>query len=347
MNSNKETFALRLYRSLLFAYPAEVRREYAREMVFVFQHRWAEERGFGALLLWLQVVTDVFTAALREHLAQVAADIRYTVRVLRSNPGFAVVSVLVLALGISASATAFTVLNATLIRPLPYPEADRLLFIDHIPKKEARHLPFSTHEFFALKRAQTLAEVGAFQEFELTLRGDFEPQRIRATYVAGRLLPLLEVKPILGRLFTDEEDRPGAPKVILLSHALWLRRYGADPAIIGRQVRCGSDSPTVIGVMPPGFLFPSESHLWLPAAVDPAAEKPTTLFLSVIGRMRPGVSVAQARAEIARVIEGIQSGPSNVEPAAARKRRGTAVAINKWSEGSCVRVDGGRSDWSY
>jgi predicted permease len=274
-------------------------------MKLAFRDRWEEECGHGAARLWLQTLADVACSATREHLDQLAADLRHAARTMWNDPSYAVVATAVLALGIAASTIAFTVLNATLIRPLPYPEADRLVVIDQaIP---GRSTGLAWPQFAELIRDPgTLADIGGCAHAALTLTGDPGPEEVTGSETTFGMIPLLRVNPMLGRLFTEQEHKRGNDAVILLSHSLWRTRYRGDPAIIGKQIRTISRPFTVVGVMPPWFRFPSTSQFWVPAGPDSwYIWKPTTLFIQAFGRIHAGVTVEQARSAIETIMKRI------------------------------------------
>lgn len=301
--SRQEPLAVRLYSSLLFAYPADFRREYAREMKLAFQDRWAEECGHNVARLWLQTLADVAWSAAREHLDQLVGDLRHASRTLRNEPSYAVVSTTVLALGIACSTIAFTVLNGTLLRPLPYPEADRLVAIDVTMQGQNSRL--SWPEFAELNAgAGLISDIGGCAIASLMFMGDPSPEEVDGTEVTRGMLSLLRVSPVLGRFFTKQEHQPGGDAVILLSHALWQRRYGGDPTIVGKLIRTGSRPLMVVGVMPPQFGFPSGSQFWVPAVLDKWSNvKPTTLFIEGYGRLHASTSVEQARSGIVTIMK--------------------------------------------
>lgn len=303
--SKQEPLAVRLYRSLLFVYPAEFRREYATEMKLTFQDRWEEESGHGAARLWLQTLVDLACSAVREHLDQLAGDVRHAARTLWNDRSYAFIATAVLALGIAASTIAFTVLNATLIRPLPYPEADRLVAIDQVTPERGTGLAWPQFDEL-IRDPGTLADVGGCAHAALTLVGDPGPEEVTGSEITFGMIALLRVNPIIGRLFTEQEHRRGNDAVILLSHSLWRTRYGGDPAIVGKQIRTISRPFTVVGVMPPWFRFPGSSQFWVPGGPDSwYIWKPTTLFIQAFGRIHAGATLEQARSGIETIMKRI------------------------------------------
>src|SRR5712691_8035989 len=227
-------------------------------------------------------------------------------RRLRQQPGFSAAAVATLALGLGATTAIFSVASAALIRPLPYPEADGLVMIEgHYLKLGMDNLGASAAELFDYRAARSFEGMAAFRNLDLNLADGGEPERLTAAQVTASLFPLLRVAPQVGRPLGEEEE-PGADAVVLLSDALWRRRFGADQAVVGHAVHLDGRSCVVVGVMPPGFEFPHPSFrfgrradLWAPLALTPEqwADR-STYSLRVIARLGPGVPLAEARAEM-------------------------------------------------
>ncbi|MGH7580328.1 MAG: ABC transporter permease, partial [Gemmatimonadales bacterium] len=202
-------------------------------------------------------------------------DLRYALRSLRQRPGFTLLTVLTLALGIGATSAIFSVVNGVLLRPLPYDRPQEVALVhtrlDGVPGRE-----LSLPEFFDLReQSRSLTRIAAFSNGSLTLTGSGTPERVQAGYVTADALPLLGVSPARGRGFAAEEDLPGRPPVVLLSDGLWRRRFGADPEIVGRTLILDDAPTTVLGIMPPGFQLPSHyagpgMELWTLMQLDPA-----------------------------------------------------------------------------
>jgi putative ABC transport system permease protein len=226
-------------------------------------------------------------------------DLRFAARSLRKHPGFALVIVLTLALGIGADTAIFSVVNASLLRPLPYGDPDRLVSVQ--ARRGVDDLGVSWLDYLDWKaRSRSLEDLAYFQEARIHLGFADGAASAGAVMTTRNLFSLLRVEPALGRGFLPEEAVPGAAKVALLSHDLWMERFGADPNVLGRMVRVEGESHTVIGVMPPGFHFPSNADLWI--CVEPlemANANPRTLRgMEVIGRLRPGISLETAAADL-------------------------------------------------
>ena len=232
-------------------------------------------------------------------------DLRYAVRSLGKSRAFTAMAVVCLALGIGANATIFSVVNATLIRPFPFPEPDRLALVrESRPASGVEHASPSWAAYREWRdRAKSFSQLAAYDWRSLTIADGDEPVRLAGSGVTWNLFPLLGVAPVLGRGFTADEDRVGGAPVVLLGHGLWSTRYGADPKVIGRVIRVNDVPRTVVGVMPERFAFPESQALWIPLAPVHDAGSPSFMDrgIDVIGRLAPGVSLAAASAEVAAI----------------------------------------------
>src|SRR5262245_55053989 len=234
-------------------------------------------------------------------------DLRFGERMLFKNPGFTLIAVVTLALGIGANTAIFSVVNAVVLRALPYAEPGRLVrFWETNPGRGWMDFQVSAPNFADWRKQQSVCEQLAAYEFNnLNFTGSGEPERVAALRVTANFFSVLGVAPANGRNFLPEEEQPGRSHVAILSDGLWGRRFGADLNLIGRQIQLSGASYTVVGVMPPGFQFTQGIGLWVPLTLDPASRS-TGHNLSVIGRLKPGVSLAQAQASmdsIARQLE--------------------------------------------
>jgi putative ABC transport system permease protein len=231
-------------------------------------------------------------------------DARYGFRMLLKNPGFTAVAVVVLALGIGANAAIFSVVNTVLLRPLPYADPDRLMVLRETKLPQFPEFSVSPGNFLDWQKQNTVFEkMAAIQGSAFNLSGDGEPERFRGARISAGLFEMLGVNPAQGRTFLDEEDQPGHNNVAILSHALWQRRFGADPNILGRAITLNATSYTVIGIMPPNFGFPDrETDLWTPVAFSAQqAQQHGSHYISVIGRLKPGATVDQAQSEMSDI----------------------------------------------
>lgn len=245
-----------------------------------------------------------------EIMANLIQDLRFAIRQFPKNPGFAAVVVLTLALGIGASAAIFSFVNAILWEPLPYLQPDRLVRL--WDSNEEAGLPFfsvSISNYLAWReRNHVFVAVGAFREAELALAGEHGPEQIEGAHVTASLFDVLASKPALGRGITPDEDRPGGESVAVLTDGLWKRRFGADPGIVGATVTIEGQPCTVVGVMPPGFEFPirRKVELLVPYRLVDDPKSRGSHFLRVLARMKPGVTVESARAEMDRIAIQLQ-----------------------------------------
>jgi len=236
-----------------------------------------------------------------EWLTELRHDLRYAVRGLRASPGFTAVALLTLAMGIGASTTIFSVANTVLLRPFPYHQPERIVRLyetnpatDLFSVSEPNYLDWR-------QRVRGMSQLAAFGGRTASLLGDGDPQQIDALAATPSLFPLLGVRPILGRVFGDEEAKPGEPaRVVVLSYALWQTRFGGDAGIIGRALNLSGASYEVIGVMPQAFVFPGNPQVWEPLAPSLSAQRGDRR-LGVIGRLASDVTLAQALDEMRSV----------------------------------------------
>jgi len=242
-------------------------------------------------------------------------DLRYGVRMLAKSPGTTAAAVLALVLGIGANTAIFSVVNAVLLRPLPFAEPGRIV------QAEERHgdtgiSNFTYANFLDLAEgAQTLRDVAAFRMWLFNLSGGGEPEQVQGAQVSVGFFTLLGVAPQLGRYPLPAEDRVGAEGVVVLSHGLWQRRFGSDAGVIGRAVKLNDVSFTVVGVMPAGFEYPNQAGLWVPlVATGPLRENRRSHLLTVLGRLKPGATIEQARAEAAALERRIGERHPGVDP---------------------------------
>ncbi|HEV8394632.1 MAG TPA: ABC transporter permease [Vicinamibacterales bacterium] len=239
-------------------------------------------------------------------------DLRYAARTLRKQPAFTLAAVLTLALGIGANTAIFSVVNAVLLQPLPYPEASRLVVIGEQRPAPMLKIRLSAENFLDLQRdARSFDAVGAYtgNGFSLTGRGD--PQFVVGQMISAELLDALGVKPLIGRPFRADENEGGRDQVMLLSYGLWQRRYGGDRDIVGQTITANGKPYTVVGVMPPAFEFPQKRYeLWVPFAFRNNQQGMVNRgahFLQVVGRLRRGVSPAEAQAELTTIAARLEA----------------------------------------
>ena len=234
----------------------------------------------------------------------VGRDVRYSARLLRRSPGFTLAALAALALGLGATTAIFSVVDAVLLKPLPFPRADRLLVIWEKNQNKVKLLVAGGNFLEWQQQTRLLEAAGAFQDVHVNLtegpNGHLDPEELTAQRISAGLLPLLGVQPVVGRLFRPDEDQPGRTTSALLSDSLWRRRFGADRSIAGKSIRLNDKSYTVVGVLPPGFrVFDTAADVWIPLGMDPGDTRVNHgRFLIVLARMRPGVTLRQERAEM-------------------------------------------------
>lgn len=249
-------------------------------------------------------------------------ELRYAVRRLVKEPAFSIAVIATLALGIGGTTATFSLVNGILLAPLPYPEADRLVRLTHTADSAGRATVDLSDAIVMLYQSETRVFAGvAAWRFD---DGDLGPSaadqtavRVRGARVTASFFDVLGVPPAFGRAFAPGDDRPGALRVVVLSHRLWKERLHGDPDAIGRQIDVNDVPRTIVGIMPPRFAYPARhAELWLPLALDPARTRPATLDLIGIGRLERGVSTEAARADLARVLDSLGELSEGGAPAA-------------------------------
>jgi putative ABC transport system permease protein len=231
-------------------------------------------------------------------------DLRYGARLLFRSPGFAAIAIVTLALGIGANAAIFSVVNAVLLRPLPWSDPGRAVMIWSKWTASDKTWVATGEVVDYRKRSQTLLEVATWSEGQVNLTGEGDPERVAAAAVSANTFSTLGVTPIAGRTFTAQEDMPNGPRLVVLGHALWHRRYSADPAIVGQFIFINGNSFEVVGIAPPEFVLPTDfrnpqpSQLWMPLQMDPASTDHGSHGQYAAARLKPGFSVRQAAEEL-------------------------------------------------
>ncbi len=273
----------------------------------------------------------------------VIQDLRYGLRMLGRNPGFTAVAVLTLALGIGANTAIFSVVNAVLLRPLPFKNPARLIaHYEGFPGMGYPKVGFSPPDYAIFAREQrSFVDIGAFRDDHVEISGQGEPERVIAARVSASLFPMLGAEPMLGRTFAPDEDAPGH-EVAILSYELWQRRFGGDISVIGKTIELDRQAYAVIGVMPQDFKFPlpgplqngSPAALWVPMAFTSAEMQGWggSYFNSVIGRLKPGVTLDQARGEAESLSRAIVASYPAAIVDAIRRTQPTIIATPFQSE---------------
>jgi putative ABC transport system permease protein len=241
-------------------------------------------------------------------------DLKYALRMLKKNPAFTAVAILTLAVGIGANSAIFSVVNSVLLRPLPYQQPGQLVRVySEFPTMKLQKFWVSPPELLDIQRdAKSWQAIGGWAPGGQNVGTESEPLRVTSAAITRGLIDVLGVQPERGRNFTEEEDRVGGPRVAIISHGLWQKGFGGAGDIIGKQIQINAASTTVVGVMPAGFAFPPGSNeqveLLVPFQFDPANQRNrASHFVSVIGRLKPGVTVEQAQSEMTSLMTGWKS----------------------------------------
>ena len=304
----------RFLRALMRLLPSEFRGDYQREIEATFRAERREVRGaIGVAHLWIATLADVFRTAPAEHLDILARDLRYTVRMLARRPVLTLAATLTLALGIGANTAIFSVVNGVLFAPLPYPDADRLVLVQ---EDEAEDEPGTTGYFsFDRLRSQhsSFDWMAAFGGWSVTLTGDGkDAERLVGTRVSWEYFRTLGIRPALGRDFERQDDHPQRRRQLLLSDELWRRRFNADPSVVGKPLTANGVTYVVVGVMPPVRELVSErlypgTEVWtlLGYSLELPQACRTCRHIRVIGRVKQGVALQQAEADLTRIYQSL------------------------------------------
>jgi putative ABC transport system permease protein len=323
-------------RALLRLYPPAFRARFGREIEQLVRASWQESPNADrSTAFWASVVADLVTGAARERIAAarewrrerhrqrlarthrspdhpatpqgdrmgtLAQDLRYAWRTVRKSPGFALVVIVSLALGIGANSLIYSVVDGIVLRPFPYPNADRIVSIGvtyPALSGERRFIEaISPPEYNDIRAgSKTIDRFFAFDLGNRNISGGDQPERVFTAFVWGDPMAAIGVRPLLGRSFRPEETTTQGDAIAVISHRIWQSRFGGDSAVVGKSIRVNGQPTQIVGVMPPGFLVIG-SDLWLPMGVDPSAIPRQTRQWTVIGRLRDGATLTQANAEM-------------------------------------------------
>jgi putative ABC transport system permease protein len=256
-------------------------------------------------------------------------DLRYGLRVLRIHRTFAFIAVVTLAVGIGSTTAIFSVVQAVLLKPLPYPEPERIVVLFHHYRANDFRASVSVPGFLDYRQQTALfQDIAAVRGWNATLTGRGEPERLQGFMTSASFFRAIGMFPILGRDFREEEDTPGQNRVVVLSHGLWQRRFAGAPSIVGSSLTINGADYTVIGVMPPQMWLPSQVDVFTPIAFQPdqtAANRRGDEYLSVVARLKDGVSLEQARAQMEIVSTDLRR---QFYPSESR----WAVGLDLWQE---------------
>jgi predicted permease len=283
------------------------------ETVFQEQHKEAGCRNgaAGVLRLWWETIVGIFRTAPGEHLAMFRQDAGFALRMMRKSPGFTLAAILTLGLGIGANSAIFSVVNAVLLKPLPYEHGDRLVVLRQ--QMGMMNQPFSAADTNDYRRqSRSLDGLVEYHNMNFILLGRSEPERVETGVVSWNFFDVFGVKPLFGRTFRPEDEQPGAPAVLMLSYEYWIKSFGGDPTVVSKTFTMNDKIHTVIGVLPPVPQYPDENDVYMPTTACPFRSRPATVanrrarMLQVFGRMKPAMGVSQAQADLSGVAANLQ-----------------------------------------
>jgi putative ABC transport system permease protein len=228
-------------------------------------------------------------------------DLRYSVRRLRKSPGFTLATAFTLALGIGATTAMFSVVDSILLRSLPYEDPDSLVVVWQRPAKDQHSVSSEANYLDWRNQSRAFSQLAAFATSGINLSGAGPAERVDGVSTTWDMLPMLGVAPAVGRGFLPQDDRPGAPRTAVLSYGFWQRKFSGDPAVIGRAITVNGEPATIVGVMPRNFRFFYSPDMFMPLALDEAKASREIGYLVAIGRLKPGISISQAGAEMTRI----------------------------------------------
>jgi putative ABC transport system permease protein len=274
--------------------------------------------------VWWETLSGLLKVGPREHWAILKQDCGYAARMMRKNPGFTLLAILTLGLGIGANTAIFSAVHAILLKPLPYPEGNQLVVVRQAASGQGlQDISFSVKEVNDYRaQNKTLAGLEEYHTMTFTLLGREEPLRVQTGVVSAGFFDLFGVRPILGRSFRPEDDRVGAPAVLLVSYEFWKNSLGGDPEIVGKTFRMNDRVHTVIGVLPPVPQYPNENDVYMPTSACPfrssehMRDDRDSRMMNVFGRKRDGITAAQVNADLATIAGRLKQDYPKSYPAA-------------------------------
>jgi predicted permease len=314
----EQSRATRYYRALLGLLPFDFRSDFGPEMEQVFSEQRAEAARDGSKMgmwrLWWETLKGIFTTAPREHLSMLWQDSSFALRMMRKNLGFTIAAIIVLGLGIGANTAIFSVVNAVLLKPLPYEHGERLLTLrQRTTRSDVLGTTVSVPELTDYRRQnRSLDGLVEYHNMQFILLGRSEPERVETGVVSWNFFDLFGVKPLVGRMFDPDDEKTGAPPVLLLSFEYWERSFGGDPTVVGKTFRMNDKAHTVIGVLPPFPQYPQQNDVYMPTVACPFRSDPQTIanrqgrMVRMFGRMKPRVESSQAAADLSAVAASMQ-----------------------------------------
>jgi hypothetical protein len=348
-----------LVAALLVLFPSDFRRKFGAEMLATFDRRWQEQPGWR---LAIRTVADLVLTSIQVRYSTQAPpvphpkgdkvmtvllqDLRFASRTLLRSQGFTVVALLTLALGIGVNTAMFSVAHAVLWRSFPYPHPDRLVMVGEVDAHDPNN--YWGASWLNLidwrSRATSFEHLAGVMHVQHILREGATPMRIPGAAVSYDFFQAMDVAPLMGRFFGQAEDRQGVPAVIVLSHRMWTELLGGDPAVLGRSIRFGRTSYTVIGVMPGGFEY-RQAEFWTPLQqeLDPASMTHRNIWmLDPVGRLRSGISPAAAAREVEAIAAQIRQDHPETRRGAGGARRDAARRTKPRSAPGAARIAGRR-----
>jgi predicted permease len=299
----KPSFGERFYRRLLGLYPREFADEYGNEMAALYRDRAREE---AVLPLWLELLIDVVRTAPKEHLTMLMQDIRHAYRVLKQTPVVTAAAVLTLALGVGGNTAVFSVVHGVILRPLPYPDPDRLFELFESNRDGMTWRVSALNYLSWAERTRSFEALAAFSSGSITLTDHDDPERLTSSAITASMFRVLGLAPIAGRPLGVDDERVGNNRVALLAEPLWRRRFGGDPSIVGQSITLNGERHQVIGVVPRAFRdvgrtqisSAGDPQIFVPLTIEAARQSRGNHTLRVVGRLRPGVPIDRARDEM-------------------------------------------------
>ncbi|MGH9593093.1 MAG: ABC transporter permease, partial [Bryobacteraceae bacterium] len=284
--------------------------------VFALQKAETETGGgvMQIIRLWWETIAGIFRTAPGEHLSMLRQDVTYGLRMIGKNPGYTALALLTLSLGIGANTAIFSVLHSVLLQPLPYRDGAQLMVLQQsAPKMNAPDVPFSVPELVDYRAENhSFSDLVEYHSMNFTLLGRGTAERVNTGVVSASFFSVFGVNPILGRNFSPDDDKPGAPPVLLLSYEYWVRSQHEDPDIVGKTFEMNDKVHTVIGVLPRVPQYPDENDVYMPTSACPFRSSPAMItgrnhhMMSAFARLKPGVSLEQAREDMSAIAARFQ-----------------------------------------
>src|SRR3954462_13814821 len=269
---------------------------------------WAARRRFGNITRYTEETRDMSGLGFIDMLRQ---DVRFAFRTFRHSKGFTAIAIATIALGIGATAAIFSVVDALILQPLPFPDANRIVMVWMDNRRLGVHEDVHSYPNLADLRAQnrSLSHLAPFRQGGVNVTGNGEPQRVAAGLLSAEALVALGTRPMLGQLYTAANEVQGNDAVALIGHGLWTSNFGSDPNIIGKSIELNGRKRTIVGVMPAGFAFPTErTQIWLPLIISNDLKTArSSFFLSAVGKLAPGVSLERARSDLGAIAKRLEA----------------------------------------